>query len=295
MDLGPLLARSQGPAPVVPDIALGEFAIGAGPMIMGVVNRSPGSWYRESVALSTEAAIQRGRRMVLEGAGLVDVGAESTLAHTPGVAAAAQTEILLPVVEGLVGHGVCVSVETYYPETAQACLAAGARLLNVTATQHAQDLYAVVAEQDAVLLLAYYAGSNPRDDVARAATDDPLYGVMEFFERELARATAAGVRQIVLDPGAGFYYRDLTDGASRVRHQMRLMLASGRLREFGYPVANALPHAFEFFGEEVRSAEAFFGVLAAIGGTSLFRTHEVRRLAAVLQCLALEDSREGPR
>jgi dihydropteroate synthase len=110
---------------------------------------------------------------------------------------------------------------------------------------------------------------------------------MAFFERELQRARDAGVRRIIVDPGAGFYYSDLTDGAARVRHQMRLMLASGRLREFGYPVCNALPHAFEYFGEEVRTAEGFFGVLAAIGGTSLFRTHEVRQLHAVLQCLAL--------
>ena len=287
LDMTALLANAATPGAPVASYEVGSAVIGEGLALMGVVNRSPGSWYRESVALSTRAAIERGRRLALEGAAVVDVGAESTLSHTPSVAAAAQTEVLLPIVEGLVGHGVAVSIETYHPSTAEAVLAAGASVLNVTATEQAEGIYAVAADHDAVMILCYYAGGNPRDDVELAPSDDPLYGVMEFFERELQRATQAGVRRIVLDPGAGFYYRDLSDGAARVRHQMRLMLASGRLREFGYPVCNALPHAFEYFGEEVRSAEGFFGVLAALGGTSLLRTHEVRQLQAITECLAL--------
>jgi len=67
---------------------------------------------------------------------------------------------------------------------------------------------------------------------------------------------------------------------------MRMFLNSFRLRHLGWPVCHALPHAFEFFREEVRSAEPFFAVLAALGGTDLFRTHEVSRIKAVLDTLA---------
>jgi dihydropteroate synthase len=283
-----LLSYARVPADPVAAVDVAGARIGDRPQLMGVVNRSPGSWYRESVALSTRAAVERGRRLHLEGAALVDVGAESTLSHTPEVAAEQQTQILLPVVSGLVGHGVPVSVETYHPTTAAACLAAGAAVLNVTATKEAEELYGLAADHGAAAIICYYAGgANPRDDVRLAPGEDPLAGVLEFFEAELARAAAAGLRDVILDPGAGFYYADLADGAARVRHQMRLMLASGRLRELGHPVCNALPHGFEFFGEEVRTAEGFFGVLAAIGGTSLFRTHEVRQLRAVLDCLTL--------
>jgi hypothetical protein len=58
------------------------------------------------------------------------------------------------------------------------------------------------------------------------------------------------------------------------------------LRELGCPICHALPHAFEYFGEEVRSAEPFFAVLAALGQTNLFRTHEVARVKAVLDTLS---------
>jgi hypothetical protein len=89
----------------------------------------------------------------------------------------------------------------------------------------------------------------------------------------------------LIDPGLGFYYRNLGDSARRVRHQMTTFLNSFRLRTLGFPVCHALPHAFDYFGEEVRCAEPFFAVLAALGQTDLFRTHEVPRVRAVLETL----------
>jgi dihydropteroate synthase len=93
------------------------------------------------------------------------------------------------------------------------------------------------------------------------------------------------VERIFIDPGLGFYYRNLQDSAVRVRHQMKVFLNSFRLRKLGFPICHALPHAFEYFGDEVRCAEPFFAVLAALGKTDLFRTHEVPRIKAVLDTL----------
>jgi dihydropteroate synthase len=93
------------------------------------------------------------------------------------------------------------------------------------------------------------------------------------------------VEKIILDPGLGFYYRNLQDSAVRVRHQMTVFLNTFRLRTLGFPVCHALPHAFEYFGDEVRCAEPFFAVLALLGKTDLFRTHEVPRIKAVLDTM----------
>jgi len=109
--------------------------------------------------------------------------------------------------------------------------------------------------------------------------------LVEFFSRQIEIAQRSGVEKIFLDPGLGFYYRNLQDGAVRVRHQMNIFLNTFRLRALGFPVCHALPHAFEFFGDEVRCAEPFFAVLAALGKTDLFRTHEVPRIKAVLETL----------
>jgi len=120
-----------------------------------------------------------------------------------------------------------------------------------------------------------------------AFSADPIGGMHDYFARAVERATRSGVEKILIDPGLGFYYRNLQDSAVRVQYQMEVFLHTFRLRTLGFPVCHALPHAFEYFGEEVRSAEAFFAVLAALGKTDLFRTHEVPRVKAVLDTMTV--------
>ena len=259
--------------------------IGTGATIMGVINLSPQSRYRESIALNTEDAINRGRRLVLEGADLVDVGSESTTPGSPTVEADSQLAALLPVVTGLVAHDVPVSVETYNPVVAEACLAEGAVVLNITATPNAEALYRIAAEHQATAIVCYSATGSPRDQGRINPDGDVLADRRAFFETEIARSASVGLSQLVIDPGAGFSYQDLPDGPVRVKHQLEVMMASSRLLDLGHPICNALPHAFTYFAEELRSGEGFFAVLAAIGGTSLFRTHEVRQISALISCL----------
>lgn len=262
-----------------------EFRFNSESAIMGVVNLSAGSWYRESVCLSADAAIARGKVLAAQGAAIVDIGAESTLANTEVVGAELQNTKLLPVVKELRAAGVLVSVETYHPEVTRACLAAGANVLNLTGTDRSEAMYRAVAEHQAAVILCYVQGANVRTVGDFDLTADPVPAMYEFFAREIETATRCGVEKIFVDPGLGFYYRNLQDSAVRVRHQMTTFLNTFRLRTLGFPTCHALPHAFEYFGEEVRCAEPFFAVLAALGKTDLFRTHEVPRIKAVLDTL----------
>lgn len=264
-----------------------RFAFNSRPAIMGVINLSADSWYRESVCLSTEQAVRRGRVLAAQGADLVDVGAESTLAHAARVDERGQTSRLLPVVRELAAAGVLVSVETYQPAVARACLEAGAAVLNLTGTAHTGEICRLVADHDAAVILCYVQGDNVREVGDFEFGADPVQLMEDFFARQIEVATRCGLEKILVDPGLGFYYRNLQDSAARVRHQMRTFLNTFRLRRLGYPVCHALPHAFEYFGEEVRCAEPFFAVLAALGRTDLFRTHEVPRIRAVLDTLAV--------
>ena len=286
--LAELLAAHRAAAGArVAEFAIGgrAFAFNARPAIMGVVNLSAESWYRESVCLSAEAAIQRGRVLQAQGAEIVDVGAESSLAHAARIGDAGQTGRLVPVIQGLRAAGVLVSVETYEPAVTRACLAAGANILNLTGTDRSEEMFRAVAEHDAAVIICFVQGANVREVGDFELGGDPMAMLHEYFARQIEVATRAGVRKIFIDPGLGFYYRNLQDSAVRVRHQMRVFLNTFRLRTLGFPMCHALPHAFEFFGEEVRCAEPFFAVLASLGKTDLFRTHEVPRIKAVLDTL----------
>jgi len=264
-----------------------QFDFNSQPAIMGVVNLSADSWYRESVCLSAEAAVRRGEVLAAQGADIIDVGAESTLAHAARADEAAQKSMLLPVIQGLRAKKILVSVETYSPAVTRACLEAGANILNLTGTEASDEIFKMVAAQDAAVIICYVAGKNVREVGDFDLNGDPIPMLRDFFARQIESAQRCGVEKIFLDPGLGFYYRNLQDSAVRVRHQMNVFLNTFRLRDLGFPICHALPHAFEFFGEEVRCAEPFFAVLAALGKTDLFRTHEVPRIKAVLDTMKI--------
>lgn len=263
------------------------FHLHNAPHLMGVVNLSPDSWYRESVVLSAEAALEKARRLRAEGAHLIDLGAESTLAHAARVDASTQAQKLVPLVQTLSQEGILLSVETYHPATARKCLEAGAAVLNLTGTHPSEDVYRMVADHQAGIILCYVQGSHVREVGNFIRSPDHARTLKEYFQKEIDRATRAGVRAIWIDPGLGFYYRNLQDSADRIRYQAETFLHSFRLRTLGWPVCHALPHAFEFFQEEVRSAEALFAVLALLGKTDLLRTHEIPKVRAVARTLGV--------
>ena len=266
-------------------VATETFRFNSEPAIMGVINLSADSWYRESVCLSVDKALERGRILRAQGARIVDIGAESTLGHAARLAGKAKEKKLLPVIQGLAREGILVSAETYESGVARACLEAGAQVINLTGSERVGEIFRMATHHDAAVIICYVQGRHVRAVGDFDFNADPSAVLYEYFSRQTELAGKNGLEKIIIDPGLGFYYRNLQDGATRVRHQMTVFLNTFRLRKLGFPVCHALPHAFEYFGEEVRNAEAFFAVLAALGRTDLFRTHEVARIKAVLDTL----------
>jgi dihydropteroate synthase len=271
--------------PVTP-VRLGDLVLGDdAPAIMGTLNLSRDSTYRESVAVSTQAAIRKARVQIAQGAGVVDVGAESSTARAARVGADEQIARLVPVITAIAVETV-VSVETYEPLVVEACLKSGARVLNMTGREHEQEMLDLAAEYDAAVVLCFCEPDNVREPARLDLDADPIPALVDHFGERLETARRAGLTDVVVDPGMGFYYDNLTDPLTRARHQARVLAHSFRLRTLGVPVCNALPHAFDLFEDEFRKGEGFFAVLAALGGTHLFRTHEVAHVRAVLASMS---------
>ena len=261
------------------------------PAIMGTLNLSRDSTYRDSIAVSTESAIRKARTMLAQGADIVDIGAESSTAAAARVTAADQIAALVPVIEAVTDAGVVVSAETYEPTVVRACLEAGARILNLTGTEHHEEIYRLAAEFDATVVLCYVGGANVREITDVEVDADPFPGLLDYFTARVAEARSFGVGQIIIDPGMGFYYGNLVNPRVRVQHQTRVITQSFRLRRLGLPICQALPHAFDIFEDQYRTAEGFFAILAQLGGVTLWRTHEVAQVRAVreaTQFLSLE-------
>lgn len=266
-------------------IGQNQLEVGKRPLLMGVINLSPQSWYRESVCLSREAAVRRGKVLADQGADIIDVGSESTLSHAERVSHDAQIEAVVPIVRELACAGIHISVETYSDQVALAALDAGAVVINMTGIGRNESVYQLAASYGAAVIISYVQGEDVRSVGNLEFDGDPFHDFRKYFEIQIRIAASQSLKKLFLDPGMGFYYRNLQDGRRRVRYQMETLLQTFRLGSLGFPVCHALPHAFDFFGEEVRVAEPFFAVLAALGKTHLFRTHEVARVKSVLDTL----------
>lgn len=256
------------------------------PVLMGVVNLSRDSTYRDSVAVSTQSAVRKGRVQTAEGADLIDVGAESTGSDTARADAVAQQRLLLPVIEELADDGIAVSIESYETSVVRAGLKAGACVLNLTGSHRDDEMFTIAAEHQATVVLCHMFGAHARAPKEPDADADPVPRMVERFGNRIERARELGVTDLAVDPGIGFDFR-LHEPRARARYQAAALLQSFRLRPLGVPVCHALPHAFDIFEDQFRSAEGFFAVLAHLGGAGIYRTHEVPLVRSVLEALGM--------
>ena len=117
--------------------------------------------------------------------------------------------------------------------------------MNLTGTDGSDELFRMGAAHDAAVILCYVQGKNVREVGDFDFRADPVEMMRGYFGRQIEIAQRHGVEKIILDPGLGFYYRNLQDSVVRVRHQMNIFLNTFRLRTLGFPICHALPHAFE--------------------------------------------------
>jgi dihydropteroate synthase len=256
--------------------------------LVGVINLSTDSWYRESVCATTEAAIARAEMLASDGADLIDLGAESTLPQARKADVKQQLDRLLPVVDALKARRLLVSVESYYPEVLEACAKAGANVFNLTGMRYGEEAFKLAVRYDAAVILCYIQGETVREVSDLPLHHDMIATVSTYLRPVLAQAEQLGLTKCFVDPGLGFYYNNLQDSRRRVQYQLNTFVQCFRLHELGYPTFNILPHAPEIFLEdERRAAEPFFSVLALLGGTHVIRSHEVRTVHRIRQVLGL--------
>ncbi len=198
-------------------------------LLMGIVNVTPDSFSDGGLLTSVDAAIEAGLQMVREGAHIVDVGGESTRPGAEPVPADEELRRVMPVVEGLVGEGVLVSVDTSKPDVAARAIEAGAAVINDVAGFRAPGMAEVCADGGVGVVVMHMLG-EPRTMQDDPQYDDVVKEILDYLDRQADTLVAAGVAPgaIAIDPGIGF--------GKTMAHNLELL---GNIRQFaetGRPV-----------------------------------------------------------
>ena len=254
------------------------------PSVMGVVNVTPDSFSDGGLFVEPAAAVEHARRLLEEGAALVDVGGESTRPGAAPVSADEELARVVPVLEGLAG--LPVSLDTSKAEVARRALELGAELVNdVTALRGDALMAEVVADADAYVCLMHMQGS-PRTMQVAPQYDDVLGDVLGFLEERIAFAVEHGIREerICVDPGIGF--------GKTPDQNLDLLRRLDELCALGVPVLVGVSRK-STLGKVLGDAGATrAGVAASIGaavaafhrGATVIRAHDVR---ATVEALAV--------
>ena len=257
---------------------------------MGVLNVTPDSFSDGGRFLRPRDAIDRARRLVSEGAAIVDIGAESTRPGAEPVSADEELVRVVPVLEAI--GGIPVSIDTSKAAVASRAVELGAEMVNdVTALRGDPALAEVVAEHDVYLCLMHMQG-EPRTMQAAPRYDDVVSEVVAFLEGRLEHAVARGIREdrICLDPGIGFG-KAVEQNLELVR-RLDALVALGRPVLVGFSRKSSLGRILGDPTATVGTMPASLGAAVAAfeHGASMLRVHDVLE---TVEALAIAAAVEG--
>jgi len=251
---------------------------------MGIINVTPDSFSDGGRHLVLEAALAHARQLMEEGADILDIGGESTRPGALPVSIQQEIDRVLPVLEGLHGASVPISVDTRKPEVMRAAIAAGAQMVNdIDALSDVAAMDAIASSDVAVCLM--HKQGDPQTMQTQPHYQNVVTDVAAYLRKRIAAAEAAGIQRtrIVIDPGFGF--------GKTLEHNLDLLRELHRLAELGVPVLAGLSRKSmlgALTGQEVSQrlpASIAAALIAVQRGAAIVRVHDVKETVDALKIL----------
>lgn len=250
------------------------------PAIMGILNVTPDSFSDGGKYSAVEDALNQAKRMLDEGADLIDIGGESTRPESDEVSAGEQINRVVPVIKAIrkeLHENTIISIDTTLSSVAEAALDAGANIINdVSAGRQDDEIFRLSAQRNVPLILMHMKGTP------KTMQDNPYYDsvvdeVLNFLHQRIDAAQQAGVKKknIMIDPGIGFGKRkqdniDLMANLYRfVETEFPVLLGASRKRFMGSICNVSQP-------SELVTATAVTTALGVMQGVQMFRVHDVK-------------------
>lgn len=252
------------------------------PVVMGIVNATPDSFADGGRYLLHEAAIAHAHQLIADGADIIDIGGESTRPGALTISLQQELDRVLPIIEGLPGIAVPISIDTLKPEVMAAAIAAGCSMVNdINALQDAAAMRLVAQNNVAVCLM--HKQGEPQTMQQQPRYKNVVAEVSEFLRLRVEACEAAGIEadRMVIDPGFGF--------GKTVTHNFSMLAHLAEFAEIGVPVLAGLSRKSmlgEVTGQAVAErlpASVAAALIAVQRGAAIVRVHDVRATVDALK------------
>ncbi len=255
------------------------------PVVMGILNATPDSFYKASRQNSVDAALRLAEKMIREGAAILDIGGQSTRPGSTVIGIEEEMLRVIPVIDAIskTFPETIVSIDTYHAKVAREAVMAGTRIVNdISGGKFDEDMLRVTASLGTPYICMHLEGT-PGNMHSHSITGDILLHLIDYFREKIRVCEAAGVTDIILDPGFGF--------SKTVEQNFALIKQLGLLQITGKPVLLGVSRKSSIYKtlgitpEESLNGTTVLNTAGLLNGASILRVHDVKEaVEAVRLC-----------
>jgi dihydropteroate synthase len=247
------------------------------PLVMGILNATPDSFFDKGAFFSFEKAIERGLQLAQDGADILDIGGESTRPWAPPVDQEEELNRVLPLIDALAPQlSIPLSIDTRKAAVAQAAIAKGASCINDITGFCDPAMQELAAECNADLCIMHMLGTPQTMQLQPEYPDGVVHHIMKFFEERIEALTKRGVKavRIILDPGIGF--------GKTVEHNYSVLQAIGQFKSFGLRILigasrkSFIQKTLNKPAEDTLAATLAIHGFCLSAGADILRVHDVK-------------------
>lgn len=246
------------------------------PLVMGIINATPDSFYSKSIVEGLDKAVAYAGKMLDDGADILDIGGQSTRPKSERIDANEEAARVLPLIEAINEKfpAALLSVDTYHSKVASAAVAAGAGMVNdISGGSMDPDMIATVASLKVPYICMHIKGT-PETMHKNPQYDDIIKELLDYFIMQTAICREAGINDVIIDPGFGF--------SKTTEHNLYLLKHLDVFRMLDKPIMAGLSRKRTIYktlgitAEEALNGTTVLNTIALINGASLLRVHDVK-------------------
>ena len=263
------------------------------PIVMGIINATPDSFYSGSRVGGIDAVLQKTEQMINDGADIIDIGGQSTRPNSKRISADEESERVIPFVEAIHKNfpQAIISIDSFYSAVVKKAVAAGASIVNdVSAGTIDENLVPTVASLKVPYILMHMKG-DPQTMQQNPAYNNVVLDVFDFLNQKINQLHSAGIVDIIVDPGFGF--------GKTIKHNFELLNGLNFFRQLSKPVLVGMSRkatVYKTLG--INSGEALNGTtvlntMALLNGASILRVHDVKEAKQAIQLVQALTKKES--